>query len=190
MKRNIIIFAAMALCLAGCGQKPDMYREALETEIIRLVGADAKVTFNTVERIDSTTFGQEIERRIKTFSLKLDQDTNFYNKYKKDGMAKNADLKKKAVEMDQKLLAGMEMLRQRIADADSLDVVAYYDYHFTGNAKSSEGITTFNDNYATITPDGKVMSINDALQGLHKAMGKSIPGYESLIKSNKQEEEE
>lgn len=187
MKRNIIVLAALALCLAGCGQKSDMYRDALETEIIRLVGADAKVTFNTVERIDSTTFGQEVDNRIKAFETKLNQDSRLYDNYKGKGMVKNADTKKKAVELDEKVLAGLEKLRQRIADADSLDVVAYYDYHFTGSAKSSEGVTTFNDNYATITPDGKVLSINDALKGLHNAMGKTIPGYTKLIKDNPEE---
>ena len=187
MKRNMIVLAALALCLAGCGQKPDMYREALETEIIRLVGADAKVTFNTIERIDSTTFRQEVDNRIKAFETKLNQDSKLLENYKGRGMAKNADTKKKAVELDEKILAGLEMLRQRIADADSLDVVAYYDYHFTGSAKSSEGVTTFNDNYATITPDGKVLSVNDALKGLHNAMGKTIPGYMKLIKDNPEE---
>lgn len=187
MKRNIIILAALALCLAGCGQKPDMYREALETEIIRLVGADAKVTFNTFERIDSTTFGQEVDNRIKAFTTKLNQDRKLYENYKSKGMVKNTEGKKKAVEMDEKILAGMEMLRQRIADADSLDVVAYYDYHFTGSAKSSEGVTEFNNNYAAITPDGKVLSMNDALKGLHNALGKTIPGYMNLIKDKSDE---
>ena len=181
MNARLIPLAALALCLCSCGQKPDMYRDALETEIIRLVGADAKVTFNKVERIDSTTFGQEVDKRIQAFTTKLEQDTKLYEKYMADRMLTNAEKKKQAMVLDEKMLAGLEKLRARIEEADSLDVVAYYDYHFSGYAKCGSEETTFPDNYASITPNGKVLSLNDSRKGLHNALGKVIPGYKETL---------
>lgn len=181
--KKLAIIPIIAACLlpCSCTRTQDPYKAALETEIIRLVGADAKVTFNKVERIDSTTFGQEVDKRIQAFNTKLEQDTKLYEKYMADRMLTNAGKKKQAMEIDGKMLAGLEKLRARIEEADSLDVVAYYDYHFTGYAKCGGEETTFPDNYASITPEGKVLSINDALKGLHNALGKVIPGYKEAL---------
>lgn len=184
MKKTVVI-TALAACLCSCtGNKTaDPFVGALESEIIRLVGADAKVSFNNVERIDSTTFGQELENRIKAMETRQKQNQKFLDQYNLKGQRQSAAAKSEALIKDAQVIAGLNAIKARMDAADSLDIVAYYDYHFSGSARCEGQETAFPDNYASISPDGVVLSLNDSQKGLHNALGKVIPGYKELLKS-------
>ena len=188
--KKLAIIAGVALCLCSCGGKKtaDIYREALSAEIVRLTGADAKVRIDRFERMDSTTFGQELEHRMGVFAERESQNRMFHEKYTAGGMPRNAEKKRLALIKDAEVRAGLESIAARLAESDSLDVVAYYDYRFSGKAVSAGCETVFEDYYATITPDGKVLSINNSAKGLHRALGRVIPGYAPLVGLGPEEE--
>ena len=183
--RKIAFITVLAACLCSCtgNRTADPFVGALESEIIRLVGADAKVSFNSVERIDSTTFGQELDNRIKAMETRQKQNRKFLDQYNMKGQKKSAAAKSEALIKDEQVIAGLNAIKERLAAADSLGIVAYYDYHFSGSARCEGQETAFPDNYASISPDGVVLSLNDSQKGLHNALGKVIPGYTDLLKA-------
>lgn len=190
MKRFLIILAACA-ALASCGGSPkvsDPIQDALEARIKALTTEDAKVTFFKFEKVDSTTYAQELAHRKGQFELRLKQNEKFYEEYKAKNMSNNMAKKAAAIEGDKRVLAGFEALEAAIAD--KMESVAYYDYCFSGKAVSKEaGETDFNEYYASITPDGEVLSIEPSTKGLHKSLGRVIPGYTELVKGGEEEEE-
>lgn len=190
--KKLALIPIVALCLASCGQQkqPDIYKDAIETEIIRLVGPDAKVSFTTFERIDSTTFGKELEYRHGLIQTRRNQNLKLMEKYKKQGMPTNMEKKAKSAALDAEVLKGIEALRERMAAADSLDIIAYYDYHVAGEAKSSEGTTTFPNHFACVAVDGTLLNFTDNPRFLHKSIGKVIPGYHTVLKRNSASEDD
>ena len=187
MKRFLIILAAAA-ALVACGGAPkasDPVQDALEARIKALTSEDAKVTFYKFEKVDSTTFAQELAYRKGQFELRLSQNEKFYKEYKSKNMANNMAKKAAAIEGDKRVLAGFEAIEAAIAD--KLESVAYYDCCFSGKAVGSAGETDFNDYYASITPEGEVLSIEPTTKGLHKSLGRVIPGYTELVKGGEEE---
>ena len=182
MNRFFVIIAAV-LMLQACGgtqETPDPQRDALAAAIAGKVGADAQVTFTAFTKADSTTFGQEFDHRCKVFDMKLEQDTKLYEEYRGKHMDVNADKKRKAIASDKHIIAGLEGIAASIEG--SRDDVAYYDYVFSGHAKTASGDVVFENYWASITPDGKVLCFQPEQKGLHKALGRVLPGYEALVK--------
>lgn len=180
MKRTLIVAACLA-ALAGCSPKavPDPAENAIRDRIASSVGEDAKITFYRMEKVDSTTFGEELERREKAFQLRLEQNSKYLIKYSDGKHPKNAAEKSEEVKKDMLVLRGLEEIRERMAD--SLSVVAYYDYVFSGKAVTKTTVSEFTDWYATVTPDGQVYTMESSTKGLHSAMGHVIPGYTELV---------
>lgn len=186
--KKLAVISAMVICLAACSQQPDPFKDAVETEIIRLVGPDAKVRFNTFELIDSTTVGKELDYRLSLIETRRKQNLKFNEKYLNEGKQTNARIKAEAAAKDAVVIEGIKAIRERMAAADSLDVVVYYDYHVTGEAKSESGITTFADHYACVGADGTVLNFTDNQKTLHKGVGKVIAGYLTVLKGDSEEE--
>ena len=87
--KKFMLFAALLPLLASCGGKaPDPVHEAIKGEIMGNMSQEfSDVTINRVEKIDSTTFRQELDRRKKAFTLKRDADSEFLLKYMNEGLS-------------------------------------------------------------------------------------------------------
>ena len=184
MKRPLsIIVSAIALILCSCtsGQM-DIRQAAIEQDIIRQVGGNAKVSFDIFEVIDSTTYSAELQHRQKVFEIKKDQDTKLLMEYIAKGMRNNSAKKQLAIQNDLRVLAALDSLAGVIAPYAS--DIAYYDCHFSGRAKTPDGITEFKDYYACVTPSGEVMCILPTTKGLHSTLGRVLPGYLDLVQSS------
>lgn len=187
--RKIFIIAAMAVCAAACssGRNSDLYKDAVKEEIIRLVGADAKVSFNSFELHEATTFSDELDYRKNLITARKSMNDKFSKRYAEQSMRTNALKKLDALMKDEDVLKGIDGIRERMASADSLDKVAYYVYKFTGEARC-EGVTTmFKDYFACVTPAGEVLSVTDQEKAIHKGLGKVIGGYNALLKAGREE---
>ena len=178
---KLIILLALPSMLLSCSQPgtPDPAQEAMTSEIRRLTEPEAKVTYTVFEKTDSTTFGQELAYRKGQFELRLSQNLKFYEEYKSKGMLNNMQKKEKAILNDRRVLEGLDSMAEEIAPY--ADDIAYYDYRFSGKAAGASGETVFQDYYACITPKGEVLCIESSDKGLHKSLGRVLPGYSALI---------
>lgn len=189
MKRALLFAAALAL-LASCSVKPaDPVEEAIISEIMdNMAEGFTSVKIYKVEKIDSTTFGQELERRHHLFEVKKEVDEKAMNKYVAAGKPKNAAIKEESMKKDMMIMQCLDSLAITIEDI--LDDVAYYDYKFSAQAKSQNSTMEFRDSYAAITPDFEVIGMTAKEKDLHKGLGKVIPGYLEILKGESEEGEE
>ena len=187
MRHSLIIFVSVLLLAACGGSKTDPVKEAIKGEIMGNMAQDfisVDVTF--VEKIDSTTFRTELDRRKKAFTTKRDADGEFLLKYMQEGKRRNAAIKNESYVNDLRILQGLDSLG--IKHADILDDVAYYDYRFSATAKGKDVTMQFRDAYIAITPDGQVISMTAERRDLHKSAGRVIPGYYELVKGLDEED--
>lgn len=193
MKRtSILILAAAASLLTACfggKAKVDPFQASIEAKVNELTGGNSKVTITEFERVDSTTFGEELAHRRTVFTQRQNQNQKLHDEYKASGMSKNARKKKFELSQDSRVLKGLDRIEENIKDI--MNDIAYYDCRFSGNAVAEDGtLTEFKDNYAAISPEGVVLSVNHTQKGLHKALGHVLPGYKDLLKRNPKEKEE
>lgn len=186
--KHISILAVAALCIAACSPKAeDPALSAVKAKVGSLVGEGAKVTMNTFELVDSTTFGQEIEHRIKVQEAALKQNQKYYDQYRGNNMMVNAEKKKAAMDRNKELIKGIQALAEQLGP-EKLASVAYYDYKFSGSVTATDGAkTVFNEYYASLSPENEVLCVESQLKGLHKALGRVIPGYTALFKGGEEE---
>ena len=186
--KKIIPFAILLL-LSGCTDRtPDPVSEAVISEIMSYDPNFTKVKLLELVKLDSTTFGQEIERRRRIFESKKKSDEQSLLKYTAVKKNKNAALKQESLKRDVAILAGLDSIKMSISER--LDDVAYYEYRFNAEAVSEGGKTLFKDSYAALTPDGKLLGIASKQDDLHKNMGVVIDGYLELVKGVDTEEAE
>ncbi len=178
---KLIAFASSLLLLVSCSEKAsDPVREAIKGEIMgNMTQEFSDVTINSVEKIDSTTYRTEFERRRKVFTIKRDSDSDFLLKYMTEGKKRNAAIKSDSYKRDLEILAGLDSLEAECAGI--LDDIAYYDYRFSASAKGQGVTMQFRDAYISITPDGHVVSMTAERRDLHKSTGRVIPGYVELV---------
>lgn len=183
--KSIAVIPILALCLVSCardGQQFDVFERAIETEVVRLVGADAKVEFSVCERIDSTTFGEELEFRTDLINARMEQNLWLSELYQSQKKPTNARLRSEAAQKDSEVLVGIDSIRLRLAAADSLDIICHYDYHVAGSARTADGITSIPDHYACLSADGTLLTFTQERRKLHYGVGKVIPGYIRALK--------
>ena len=188
MKR-VLIVALAALCLCACAEKgPEgPVADAISAELMKDVTEPYKFVFQELTLLDSTTFATEYARRIDVYEIQLDQNADRLEKYTREGKRKNAEKVFQEYKRGQKILGELEAMRDLMGD-DTLNI-AYYDYAFSGEAKLSKGRKmVFEKGYATITPDGRVLTIAADPKALHKATGLVLPGYQELLDSFKEGE--
>ena len=190
MKRILFVMAAAAaavLAVSCGGSEPDPVAEAIKAEITtNMAEGFTSVKNITYELVDSTTFAQEFERRIKTFEVKRDADGKYLLKYTREGKTRNAAIKSDAYKRDLEILRDLDSLHA--ACAGILDDVAYYDYRFSADAKGDNSVMQFRDAYVAMTPEHEVIGMTAKQKDLHKGLGKVIPGYLGLVKGEEEEE--
>lgn len=185
MKKHLLVIASV-LMAAACGTRtPDPVHEAIKAEISgNMPQKFTDVKIYTVEKIDSTTFRQELDRRKTLFETRRAADEKLILKYNSEGKQKNAALKTESYKKDVFILRDLDSLEVSLADI--LDDVAYYDYVFSAQASGPDGKMEFRDSYAAITPDMQVIGLTAQKKDLHKGLGKVIPGYLEIVKGEEE----
>ena len=183
MKNRHLLWIVAALIVAGCQPRPvDPVEQALRDKITEAMNGDVtRMTISNIQRIDSTTWREELERRTHVFELRYQQNENYYWEYRSKGLQKNTANKYAEMEKDKRVLDGLAAIGQELAD--SLDCVAYYDYSFSVLANGRETQLSYPVAYATITPYGEVFSLSEDKRELHKSTGHLLPGYVDLVSS-------
>ena len=77
--RNVLILSLLCTLAFGCKQEPDPFREALGAYILR--GQTGTFELFSIQKIDSTTFRTEFERREHVFQRKMEEETVLYGSY-------------------------------------------------------------------------------------------------------------
>ena len=184
--RKSFIFAAALVLAAACTPEKDPFQLALENAIAEKYGEGTKVRIEICERVDSTTFGQELAYRQKVFDLRLAQNQKLLTKYRDQGKPNAAQKKREAILHDNEVIAGLAQMSETLGA--KLDEIAYYDYCFSGRVTLNGSSKELKDYYATVTPEGEVMNFDAHQKYLHKPMGHIIPGYVELVKGDDSEE--
>ena len=185
MRRIVKVLILSALCSFAvcCGKKADPLQETLGAYILR--GQEGIFTLYRIEKIDSTTFRTEFERRQYVFDLKLEEETNLYESYIIQGKPKNAARHLDAIQRTHEVLKGLDSLRT--AMDGRMDEIAYYDYVFSGQSVIGDETTNYLSAYASITPALEVIALTAKQKDLHKSGGRAIPGYLQMVKSDEDE---
>lgn len=193
MKRIGIIILATAAIVSSCsllGKKsPSKLEEVIENEISKSLDGHHKCSVIELEKLDSTIFITEFDRRIKVFETRIEQNKKFHDDYYRRGLKKNAAIKYDEIYRDYEILDTLRIVKERMGD--SLYMVAYYDYRVRAEVKTG-GIVRriirrksqiLDDLYFAITPDNEILSMSTNRRTLHYATGFVIPGYSEIIKA-------
>jgi len=181
--KHIIPFIAIVILFCSCGQEAsvDPLYAAIEAEAMHSVADPYKFKIVSVEKVDSTVFATELERRMNVYQLKNQQNTKLYKRYMAQGLAANAANKIETIRKDNRILEALGVIHDRMQANDSLNVICYYDYKVTAKVSVKGKSIPFNDVYFSITPDNRVLTMSYEQKKLHKATGLVIPGYREVI---------
>ncbi|MBO4769017.1 MAG: hypothetical protein J5495_05740 [Bacteroidales bacterium] len=188
MKLFIKVLIPTLLCALACGckQEVDPLQEALGAYILQ--GQEGSFRLTRIEKIDSTTFRTEFERRQNVFERKLSQETKLFDSYVAQRKPKNAERHRAAIVRTREVMASLDSLKATMEGR--LDEIAYYDYVFTGRAETKTTITELSNAYVSITPEFEVITLSNDRKDLHKAGGRAIPGYLEMLGKDSEEVEE
>ena len=179
MKRLMAIISALVLLL-GCGGTGSDFESALKAKIAEQTGdPGARVRIFKMEQTGQGTLGEELQRRKDVFQLQMKQNGRLYEVYMSKGKPRNAMLKLEAIDKAQRVLRQLDSLEEEYVDV--LDSVIFYDYRFSGEAVTKDSRFDLSEAYASITPDGKVLSVSTDVKDIHKSTGRAIPGYVDLF---------
>ena len=188
MKR-ILLMAWAVLAVCSCTQKtPDPVAEALVTAMTKDIQEPCSIQISNLQVLDSTTFATEFQRRIGIYELRLDQNSARFEKYVREGKKKNATKMFQEMQRDTKIFNELNVLKE-LMGPDTLNT-AYYDYSYTYSGKVGNQKLPARQAFATVTPDGRVLTFAGDRKDIHKATGLVIPGYQELLDSFKEGEEE
>ena len=179
MKRFAIFLLPLLFALAaGCSEKaPNPLEDALGAYILQ--GEEGTFRLYNIEKIDSTTFRTEFERRQNVFELKVREETRLYDSYVAQGKPKNAARHSDAILRTYEVMAGLDSLKAVMEGR--LDDIAYYDYVFSGTAETKDKIIELAEYYVSMTPELEVITLSSDRKDLHKAGGRAIPGYLQML---------
>ncbi len=193
MKRIGIIILATAAIVSSCSllekKSPSKLEKAIEKEITESLDGHQKCSVIELEKLDSTMFITEFDRRIKVFETRIEQNKKFHDDYYRRGLKQNAAIKYDEIYRDYEILDTLQIIKERMGD--SLYMVAYYDYRVKAEVKMGGIVrrivrrkSQILDNlYFAITPDNKVLSMSTDRKTLHYTTGFAIPGYSGIIKA-------
>ena len=187
MKR-ILLLAGILSAVAACSPKtPDPVAEAIVAEMTKDIDQPCKIVVDNLQLLDSTTYATEFQRRISIYEIRLDQNQARFEKYVREGKRNNATKMFQEMQRDTKIYNELNLLKELMGD-DTLKT-AYYDYSYVYRGKVGDQKIPSKQAYATVTPDGRVLTFAADRKDIHKATGLAIPGYRELLDSFKDAEE-
>ena len=181
---KILILSLLCILASACKEDPDPLQDTLGAYILQ--GQEGSFRLYRIEKIDSTSFRTEFERRQNVFDLKLQEETRLYESYILQNKPKNAARHWDAMQRTHEVMKGLDSLRTTLEDR--MDEIAYYDYVFSGQAVTGNRYTEYQDAYASITPSLEVITLTANRKDLHKAGGRAIPGYLQMLGKTPEEE--
>ena len=187
MKKTFLPLCILLL-LAACTSNQDPVAQAIADAMTKDIDKPCKIKVGNLQKLDSTSFAVEFKRRISIYDIRIDQNTARLEKYIREGKSTNATKMFENLQRDTKIYNELTGMKEMMAD-DTLKT-AYYDYSFTYSGKVGDQRIPLKKAYATITPDGRVLTYGADLKDIHKASGLAIPGYKELLDSFKEEAEE
>lgn len=187
--KKITLFALAALAVCACGQKKaaDPVADAIVAEMMKDIDQPFEIQITDLQKIDSTSFATEFEHRIGIYNIRLDQNTARMEKYIREGKSTNATRMFQELQRDTKIFNELNAMKEMMG-ADTLKT-AYYDYAFTYSGKVGKQRVAPKQAFATVTPEGKVLTYAADRKDLHKATSLAIPGYKELLDSFRETEE-
>jgi tRNA A37 N6-isopentenylltransferase MiaA len=93
MKRIGIIILATSVIICSCSrqEKPQTSLEkAIEKGLVESLSRPAKCSIIEIEKLDSTIFLTEFNRRTSVFEMRIEQNKKFHDDYYRRGLKKNA----------------------------------------------------------------------------------------------------
>ena len=183
MKKTLLLLAVLFAAVSCGGKKApeaDPVRDAIAASLMESDPQLSDVRFESLSKIDSSTFAEELERRISTFEMRRQQDERLYGNYARSGKPKNAQLRYDSLQKDKLVLAGLDSLGKALGAR--LNDVAFYEYVFTGRGTGENYTVLYEEVYAAVTPDLRVLAVSKKKGDLLKTTGRAVPGYEALIK--------
>ena len=174
---KVLIFLLLCILAFGCRQEPDPRQEALGAYILQ--GQEGSFQLYSIEKIDSTTFRTEFERREHVFQRKMEEETVLYGSYTMQRKPKNAARHLEALQRTEQALKGLDSLQTVLEER--LDEIAYYDYVFSGQSVIGEETTNYLGAFASMTPALEVIALCSERRDLHKSGGRAIPGYLQML---------
>ena len=182
MRIRIIVLCGLLLAVACSEKKTTPVQEAIKASVSGQLGVLKSMEFSQLVLVDSTTFGDEIARRRKTIELRHTQNQKYAAQYQAQGKVVNAGKKLEDAAKDEKVLAGIDAIEQRLAEHDSLGVTELYVWKFSARAFPADGgCVSIEDMFIAITPDNKVVALDYTAANLLKGTGRLIPGYSALF---------
>ena len=184
-KFSVLALVAVVAAVCACKEEKvvDPFQEALTAELQKQFIEDfVSVEFQLFEKIDSSTYNDELLRRKKVFEVKAEQDEILYNKYVGEKKPKNASIQHEKVLKDRTVLVKLDSLAESFGS--HAEDIAFYDFHFSVLAKGKSAVMKLDDAYACITPSYEVVGLTTDQRDIHKATGKAVPGYLDIIKDD------
>ena len=179
---------AATVLLAGCKQYFTPEQELAVKLISQKNGEVKKIDFSQFELIDSTTLGQEMQRRISLFETKVRIESKNVEKYESRNMPVNAKRHRDSMNRSQAILDNINHLADSLSSCR--DRILYRTYQFSCTGTFTDKTKFACDKmFLNVTPDG----INDCLKdtdNYHKGMGITIPGYLDIMYDNRTEDNE
>ena len=186
--RRILLIAGVLLLACSCSRKEaDPIADAIVAEMMKDIDQPYKLEVDQLKLLDSTTFATEFQRRISIYEIRLDQNQARFEKYVREGKRNNATKMFQEMQRDTKIFNELNVMKELMGD-DTLKT-AYYDYSYVYKGKVGDQKIPAQQAYATVTPDGRVLTFAGDRKDLHKATGLAIPGYRELLDSFKNAEE-
>lgn len=183
--KKMLLLASALLAVCACTQKQaDPVADAIVAEMMKDIDQPYDIRVFDLSRLDSTSFATEFQRRISIYDIRLDQNMTLFEKYVNEGMTTNATRKYEALKRDTKIYNELNVMKEMMGD-DTLKT-AYYDYAFTYKGTVGGQKIAPKKAFATVTPDGRVLTYAADRKDLHKATGLVIPGYKELLDSFKE----
>lgn len=191
MKRYIIPMLLLCLLAASCGSREREYgpvEKVIVDAIVERYPDCLDVEFSSLVKVDSTTYGQEIQRRRDLFEYKLKADGKLRERFRAARMRTNMRRKDGDMANDTRILAGIDSLEAALAPV--LGDIAYYDYRWSAVAHLKDSDVTCTDMYANVSPDLTFCRLVVKAGEVHKGMGRIIPGYMELLRGGSEDTEE
>lgn len=189
--KKILLLIGLCGMIAACTSTPkDPVYQMVQDYVAKQAGEPVKVKINKLAKVDSTTYGTEIERRMHVYEVRIKENTKFYEKYSSENKPKNASLKYQAIQQDRERILWLRDTRDRMAASDSLDVVAYYDYCFSGKGTGETTVMDYDNVWFSMTIDGEILSMSNDQKDIHKRGGSVIPGYADMLLNSGEEDPE